>query len=157
MMKRIREENVGKNRSQFQAVREIRRTFRSCNREIFREYKVEERDGSSDGENGANSRNIANDVWDLAKKIAAHDGVDACITKAGMVVVQVESMRHSQYKGGNDTNANSQKILPNAKRESQRNPYRGFASLLPGRERNYSTIVLQVHSFYQRRNGERAA
>ena len=49
-------------------------------------------------ENGANSRNIANDAGDLAKKIAAHHGVEYVSQKRGWWWYKWSRCEYSQYK-----------------------------------------------------------
>ena len=159
MMKRIREENVGKNRSQFQAVERDSANFSQLQIEKYLEStKLRKEMDRAMRENGANSRNIANDAGDLAKKIAAHDGVEYVYHKSGDGggTSGVDASTCST-KGGNDTNANSQKILPNGQtRDLLEESYRGFASFQAGQTKLLNNRP-QVHSFYQekkRRKGQ---
>ena len=163
MMKRIREENVGKNRSQFQAFEKDSKSFSQLQIEKYLEStKLRKEMDRAMRQNGAKSGGNNHQAGDVAKKIAAHDGVEYVYHKRGNDGggdgggggVNSAGFRGSSI-GGNTSGNN--KILPNGQtRDLLEDSYRGFASFQAGQTKLLNNRP-QVQSFYQekkRRKGQ---
>ena len=157
-MKRIREENVGKNRAKFQAVEKDSTGFSQLQIEQYlestklrKEMDVAMRKSGKQFENG-----------DMSRKIAAQDGVEFVFHRGGASSDrqhqhQQLSLRNGNNHNNNDNsnNNNNNRTLPNGQtRDLLEDSYRGFASYQSGVTKLLNNRP-QVQSFYQEKKSRK--